>query len=49
MARLGSVAPPNFARKSNDLQVEQRTMLHEMLDVLLDVAFLDSVRFEQVI
>jgi hypothetical protein len=39
MARSESVAHKNFARKSNDLQIWQWTMLHEMLDALLDVFF----------
>jgi hypothetical protein len=37
VARPESVAPVNFARESNDLQVWQRAMLDETLDVLLDV------------
>jgi hypothetical protein len=37
MARPESVAPVDFARESNDLQVQQQTLLDETLDVLLDV------------
>jgi hypothetical protein len=35
--RSESVAPRNFARESNDLQVHQRATLDVMLDELLDV------------